>query len=891
MNIVGADKRTQYYRMKPEEVLVSLKSHTMGLTNTEAVRRHTNAGANALPQPDNTSHTQTLLLAAGHPFVALSAIASLLASSLDQPGLAAVMLGLTVTHIAIRFYGLQLKPLFDGGSLLPVHVKVTRNDQTRSLDIAKLVVGDIVHLETGEMVPADIRLLTEQDFTTNDAVLLGGNVHTRKFAHVINHDVPLIARNNIAWAGTTVVRGSALGVVIAIGAQTELGRISILQQVASTRGNLGDRVPRRYIFTLFALVGLSVTAFLGWQTGTSQSAAVLALLAFAIGTTPHGLHIVRLMMGMSTKRTLAKQGIQVANANALIRLGNTDTLFIDTTEAAKSTATATAITVGRTRYSVEDSGYEPGGRICSSDGTPLSKKDLRELKLLFEAGALVNTANVLRPDSHHKSWRAHGNLYEAAVLVLARKAGLHTEQLRSKYEELRFFPYDAGRGMASSVRRYGDDLVVFVRGNPEKILESSKKIWDHGHVRTLSTNDRAFLASEAAQPPDLSHMAFAFRILPKRADVTTLTIDEAEQELTFLGLVGTTSTNSMDAFATTAQQAGLRTVLLTNEISRNAHTSGTIRKLDDAQLLQLLQSDSPIFTRLNPEDLLRLVAVRQQAGHTVAMLGTNIANIPALCKADVGLTFNNQSAQTLRAATDIHIRNQEDFTATVNVSRLLGVRFKHLYTLAVIETIAMALIVLVGAFNLFYGHVPLPVSAPVLLAVQLAFLPLAGLATATNKRIVCWRFSELFVAGAALAILVYASFLMYFSLHNISPSYISPASEFVQGATAVSLAIFALSLWIENFIASWHTQANQSLRFNVCFSLGVLSLLGILYIPGLQTIFGTTGLQRLDWLLVAAAGILYVAFRLFQRHARHHSRHAVIKLHHETFGKDAPLHL
>lgn len=880
MNTVGADKRTQYYRMGPDTVLKTLKSHTLGLTNSEAARRQADQGANVLPN-SRLSEASLLLQAAGHPYVAVTALAAALASFASQTNLALLLAGLLGMHVALRFSALRSQLSGAVRVTLPTHVKVTRNDQTRSLETANLVVGDIVHVAAGETVPADLRILEENDLVTNDSLLFGGNLQTRKFSHAVSQVVPLLARNNQLWAGSTVVQGSGRGVVIAIGAQTELGRIAVLHRTALLHKLVRyGQDPARYVFSALALLAGLALLLLGWQSGSDSNDVLLALLLVAVSIAPNGLGLTRWLLAAQASRRVSDGRNASLQGSTLAAFGGADIAIIDTADAAHNTVVARTVTVGRTTYTTEDTGYEPTGKIIGDNGKALTRKQAADLKLLFEACALVNNAAVLRPDTRHKAWHARGNLYEVAALVLARKGGINTERLQAGHEVLRAFPYDAGRQLASSVRKYGSDTVVFVRGNPAAVLEHSNKLWDHGHVRALSVGDKTFFAEQTPAIKGKAYMAFAYRILPDKTDLSALDMDAAEQDLTFLGIVEMEHVSAMDAVVTAAQAAGLRTVTVTADAHPGSISSASLRKLNDAQLVMLFEENC-LFSRLTTEDMLRLVTTAQYAGHRVAMMSNGLASMPARVQAEAGMTLGQHYQRD-------NISEAAEFTAALAAARDLLLKLDGMQRLAVIQSVSLAVAGLLSAVGLFYYRVPFAASVGVVLALQLLVFPFAAFALPLAKgHLVATR--ELAAAGCTLGLLAYLGFIYSFNVRGVSPSFIGPSNRFTLAAVTASAMILGLAMFAEVLLVHYQTRTTPNMQRWVYLGAAAFVMINIAYNPWLQGFLGITALTLPDWLAVIGTALLYAGFRLFQHHTRHHTREAVVRLHREVHGPHAPL--
>lgn len=903
--MVGPDKRLNYYRLTADEVIAALHSHKMGLTHAEA-RRRGEVQQNILTEAPGQPRTTRYLLQT-RPILLLTLLAALGLSI--QEGNTALSLALTV--VTIMHLILTRLTQTDRHSaelsfnaLLPAHTKVVRNGQVETIGTAAVVVGDLVYLQSGDVVPADVRLIDEQNFVTNDAAILGGSTHVRKFAYALRSDVALAARNNLAFAGTTAVAGEAHGVVTATGTQTELGRIQQLTQHQQKKPGRPERLIRLQRIALFAsgLTALVFLVLLSLQTEATNTMRLilLVLVALAVGILPLLVQLTTLY----TKWTLRRNGIRVKDLSALDSLGRVDIMLCDPATFGGSDASAVSFAIGRSTYAITGAGYEPNGRIVDDQGKLLTKKALRELALFFESAALSHHATVLPPDGQHKSWHVHGNVIDGALLTAARRAGLKTEQLHDAHEIVSIFPFDAHRQLGGVVRRYGNDLVLFVQGTPEVLLAHSTKLWDHGHVRTLTSRDATHFTTHHTRQAasGLTCTALAYRILPRNTNVTTLTMERAEQKLTFLGAmdIGHAMHAHSRALLQAVQGSHVRVSFLTNHPSLYTIDSERLRHLSDARLLERLRKGSATFAQLTAEDKLRLVSLAQAAQHTVAICGTNLSDLPALKLAEVALDAQTSDSLWRGRLVSATVQELAQIAHTVPLSRRLANGVTHMLGVTTIDQFAaLALAVLAAGVSMLL-HVPAAITPLQLLVTLIVLQPLAAaitFITHPNSQAFADRHHDTLRTALTFGILAAAialgNFLAFFMRSGISPGYLDPSSILAAHAATVTLASLVLGQWVNALLAFGDLKTLRQFyrRINTpVLAADVLAftiLLGIIYFVPIQTLLATRSLTLADWLCIVLGTALYASLHLLEYHTRQHTRHAVVQLHHEKFGKSS----
>lgn len=937
MTTAGPAKRLHYYRMAPEAVIAELRSHKMGLTNVEAARRLEAHGANTLYHAHRESPFVTFLRQFKSLFVLVLLTSAAFSLYLRDGKTAAILIVIALVNAAVGFFQEHKAETLMTSleRLLVPRAKVLRNDTLKDVDSTELVPGDIVAIEEGDSVPADLRLLEEDELTTNDFALTGESNPSRKFVHALSAPVALAARHNLAFMGTTVATGTARGIVIGTGMHTELGRIASLSQVTHTdssplqkeMNNLATRL------TQGTLILAAVLAVIALQADLGLKAALLFAIGISAAMIPNGLVAEVNITLAQTANRMARARALVKKLSAVETLGATNIILTDKTGTlTKNEMTVTNLLIGRTTYSVTGTGYEPAGRILSAGKRPLGKAALQDLNLFFMTGALASNAKVNQPDGQHAVWYVLGDPTEGAVVTLARKAGLQTEKLNLRYPEIKEFQFDSGRKLMSSVRRYDDGSVaVFVKGAPEAVLARSTKLWDHTLTRRLTPADRDFFTAhnETAAQHTMRNLAFAYRLLPKDTDVHALDMNAVEQNLTFLGMVSMHDPlrDDVSAAMTAAREAHVRVSVVTGDYPTTAKAIATkaalvapnqqitivladeLAGLSDGQILQLVEEGGAVFSRVSPEDKLRIVEIAKASGRVVAVTGDGINDAPALKRADIGVAMGKTGTDVAKDAADIVLLDDSFSTLVraIEQGRLTFHNIRKAARCALTDNAGELLTILISLGMQAWFHIPLAITAIQILAIdviaQIAPITALGWDTAQAKLmhdrprrlgdhiINAAAVREFVMFGLLAAIIASANFLFFFARHHLSPAYIDTTSTLYTNATTLTYLTLVLCQFInlllvradahERFFTAY-LWSNK--RLLVAFGFSFFCISNLMYNPMVRPYFHTAALSCMDWLTALFAAACYFAVRLLQRHTRKHTRRAVLSVHATSRG-------
>ncbi len=926
----GGGKQLHYYRLGAEEVLKQLDSSAEGLTTKESRKRLEQSGGNILLRAKHESAIITLVRQFKNLLVLMLLTSAGFSIYLKDAKTATILIAIAALNAGIGFFQEHkaetlMKSL---ENLLVPQAKVLRDGRLEQIDSTELVAGDVIYIEGGDSVPADVRIIEEAELASNDFALTGESNPSRKFVHAIGADVPLGSRHNLLFMGTTVATGSGHGVVVGIGMQTELGRIASLSQATHSEpsplqkemNHLSKRIAQGTVILAIILTAIALKSDLPLQSA----------LLFGIGI---GAAMIPTCLVAEVNITLAQSASRLAKARALVKklsavetLGATNFILTDKTGTlTKNEMTVEQILVGRQHYDVSGTGYQANGSIKTEHGKALSKGVLQDLELFFMTAALASNAKVDPPDQEHPDWYVVGDPTEGALITMVRKAGYDPEQWEAAIPETKEFQFDSARKLLSSVRLRGDQVVVFVKGAPESVLSRSTEIWDHGHIRKLSATDRKFFNeyNEKQAHAAKRNLAFGYRILPKKAIHKKFIMDEVEQDFTFLGMVSMMDPlrEAVPAAMKAARAAHVKVSIITGDypttakaIARQAGLSDEIvivlgeelPGLADAQILQLVQHGGAVFSRVSPEDKLRIVELVKQSGHVVAVTGDGINDAPALKRADIGVAMGRTGTDVAKDAAEIVLLD-DSFSTLVSAIEQGRLTFRNIKKAARCVMTANAgelSTVLLGLGGLALFHIAPAIVPLQILAIDIVaqVLPITALGwDKAQHKLMREKPRDLhdhIINGPAIggfvgfgflaAALAYGNYLLFFARHDLSPRFLDPNLPLYHQATTLTYLTLALCLSVylmferadahEKFFTSY-LWSNKKLL--AAFATSLFLICTLIYNPMIQPYFHAGPLSAVDWLTALACAALYMGFRLIQRHTRKHSRPAVLRLHHE----------
>jgi Ca2+-transporting ATPase len=708
-----------WHRLGGGQVLERLGSGDAGLTAAAAAARLAEVGRNEL-EDKGAKRPITILWEQLTAVMVLILIGASLLSLVLGKFLEAGAIGAIVVLFALLGFVQEYRAERAIAALRKMAVptvRVTRDGTPSEIPAADLVPGDLVHLEAGTVVPADMRLVETANLRIQEATLTGESEPVDKHVDVLDRDdLALGDRRNMGYSGTQVTYGRGRGVVVATGMRTELGRIaSLLQAVDASRTPLQERLDK--VGKQLALVGVAVAGLvvlMGALAGEPASDLVLTAISVAVAVIPEGLPaVVTFTLAIGAQRMLRRNAL-IRKLPAVETLGSVTTICSDKTGTlTENRMTVTVVDVAGHHLALHtiDTAARPVRDAVA--GAPTS------LAVTLAAGVLCNDADA-RSDGHG-GLAMIGDPTETALLQVAHDGGIDIAALRALMPRTGEHPFDSDRKRMSTVHAPAagrvpelagvpqDVSLAFVKGAVDGLLPLATHVWDDdGPVAlTDSWRDRIRAANDAMASDGMRVLGVAFRAVEGAAAV-----DETESGLTLLGLVGIIDpprAEVRDAVAT-CRAAGIRPVMITGDHPLTARaiardlgittddrvlTGMELERLDDAAFDQAVREVS-VFARVSPEHKLRIVRSLQAQGDVVAMTGDGVNDAPALKRADIGVAMGITGTDVSKEASDMVLRDDNFATivAAVEEGRVIYDNLRRFVSFAVAGNIGKILVML-----------------------------------------------------------------------------------------------------------------------------------------------------------------------------------------------------
>ncbi len=683
-----------HHGLATHEVVLLLETDAQrGLSGHEAERRLHRFGPNLLPQAKTAGSLVRFAWQFNHPLIYVLLGAGIVTLALGELVDASVIIGVVLVNAAIGFVQeSRAEAALDAlRAMVQTSAKVRRDGHVRSLPSEQLVPGDLVLIEAGDKVPADLRLLAIGELQVDESALTGESVPVVKDEVVLPAATPVADRRNMVYSGTLVTHGSGTGAVVATGAETELGEIHRLVGAADT---LATPLTRKLtwfskVLTVAILMLAAVTFGVGVLRGESASEMFTAAVALAVGAIPEGLPAaVTITLAIGVSR-MARRRAVVRRLAAVETLGSTTVVCSDKTGTlTENQMTVRAVWTPDDSFEVTGSGYAADGAVLHR-GRPATVDVGSALRWTLLAGAACNDARL---DPSDGTWRVVGDPTEGAMLVVAAKAGLHRDSVRASLPRVAAIPFSSDRQYMATLHQPADDSTstVLVKGGVERVLElCGYEMAADGHTRCLDAA-RVLRAAD-----ELAHEGL--RVLATAAgpteDARAFEDESFAGALVFTGLQAMLDPPRPAAIAAvrTLHGAGIDVKMITGDHAVTATAiAAQLGLLDDrcrdgdvltgAALAALPSEAYPeaverasVFARVSPEQKLRLVEGLQARGHVVAMTGDGVNDAPALQQADIGIAMGRGGTEVAKEAADMVLTDDDFATIEAAVEEGRGV--------------------------------------------------------------------------------------------------------------------------------------------------------------------------------------------------------------------------
>ncbi len=867
---------------------------THGLTQAEADARVARYGPNKLAQSQQRSTLDIFLAQFRSLIVALLVAATVIAFAMGENLEAVAILVVIVINAAIGFFT-EWKAEHALSALQNQSVRVAhviRDGAEREIPATELVPGDLVVLAAGARVPADGRIVESARLQIEEAALTGESNAVNKTADPLDDDeVALGDRLNMAFLSTTITDGRGRLLVTVTGAQTEVGKIGTLIDSATKHATPLElklaRLGRLLIVLVLVLCTFIVLA--GWLRGVSDFWRMLEIgLSLAIAAVPEGLPAVATMTLALGMQRMARMRALVRRLPAVETLGSVTVICTDKTGTlTKNEMTACVYILDHRRVDVTGAGYATVGTF-QAGGDSIDTKADEHLALALRIGLLCNDAKVERSDGRNT---VLGDPTEAALIVVAEKAGMSQAGLASEFPRLSEVPFDStSKRMVTVHRSPQGKTIAFVKGAPATMIAASNLHVQATGVTPLTQDDQRYWkdANEKLAGTALRVLALAYRELPDE-----YTEADFAKELIFVGLVGMSDPLRDEAKAAiaTCREAGIRTVMITGDQQPTAAEIARQLGIDidpdgrplrtvhgreltdlDAEGWKRAVADAAVFARVSPEHKLKIVEALQQQGHVVAMTGDGVNDAPAMKQADIGIAMGIKGTEVAKENADMVITD-DDFKSIVGAveqGRIIYgniLRFLHyLLSCNFSEILTVFIALMIGW--------PLPLVALQILwlnlitdifpAFALALEPSAPDAMKRPPRdpkesLLTLRFIGLIAwQGLLLAGVTLLAF-------GVGMSWYGTEAEGLRRATTMTFMTLALAQVFHAFNSRSQRRSAFTSRFfsNVWLWAAVAMCLilqaAAVYLPLLQKVLHTVPPTTLEWGVIAVCSLLPVA--------------------------------
>ncbi|OIN86495.1 MAG: carbonate dehydratase [Alphaproteobacteria bacterium CG1_02_46_17] len=875
-----------WHSISKEDVIQKFGASASGLSNVEALTRLDRYGANRLPEAAKSSAFLRFLLQFHNILIYVLLGCAVVTAALDHWIDSGVIMAVVIVNAIIGFLqeGKAERAMDAIRHMLSLHANVIRDGKRINIEGEKLVPGDIVLLEAGDKVPADLRLLDAHSLLVQEAILTGESVPVEKHAEPVDEHAPLGDRSCMAFSGTLVARGQGKGVVVSTGGQTEIGHISgLLSKVETLTTPLVTQmgVFAKWLTILIVLIAallLTYGYFVGHRDFTEIFMAVVGLSVAAI---PEGLPAVLTITLAIGVQSMAQRNAIVRRLPAIETLGAVSVICTDKTGTLTHNEMMVAsVLTHQHMFTLGGDGYVPKGALMLEDAS-VSPSEHNVLEELARAATLCNDADLRQQDG---VWAVEGDPMEGALLAFAAKMDIDIRNERSTWARTDEIPFDAKhRFMATLNHDHEGHAFAYIKGAPERIISMClNQRSANGNTEPLNTG---YWNEKAEAIAALGQRVLAFAVKSVKSEHSVLEHSDVEYTLTLLGMVGMIDPLRSEAIVAVAEchSAGIRVKMITGDHAKTAiaigkqiglqnsdrvMTGADLDVMNDASLRQAVL-DCDIFARTSPEHKLRLVMALQSHGMTVAMTGDGVNDAPALKRADAGIAMGRKGSEAAKEAAELVLAddNFASIVAAVREGRTVYDNIKKVISWTIPTSTGEAMTIIVA---LLFG-MTLPVTPIQILWVNLITAVTLGLALAfepteenTMRRPPRPR-NEPLLNGELVWHIVLVSTLFLCGVYGIY-SYALDRGYSLELArtfalnTLVVMEIFQL-FFIRNIYSTSLTWKSVRGTKMVWLTVGVVTVaqFAITYLPPLQTVFSTESIPFWDGVLIIAIGVALFA--------------------------------
>lgn len=658
-----------WHALSVDEVLAFLKTEKEGLSEEEVVHRQKRYGYNVLPSPKSRSAILRFLAQFQHILIYILLISVLITLVLGEWLNAGVIFMVILINAVIGFFqeGKAEEALQVVSKLLPLQCLVIRENKHRMISAEQLVPGDRVLLQSGDKIPADLRLISVDNLRISEMILTGESLPVEKKLMPLPVETPISDQANMAFSGTLVSSGRGLGVVVGTGKETEIGRITqLLGQIEKPTTPLLHKINHfSYWLSLFifSLVSFLFLWGLFFREYTLEKILMISV-GIAVSAIPEGLPVILTITLAIGVRRMALRNAVIRRLPAVEALGSVTVICTDKTGTlTRNEMTATQVCMADQRFRVTGSGYIPYGEFYEEERL-IEAKQIPALMALCKAGILCSESEFLEKHGHLE---LQGDPTEGALLILGMKAGYDLKILRKEHPLIDIIPFESEHALMATLHHDHDgNSVIYVKGAPEIIVKfCNKALGNQGE----SSIDLSFWDHQIKMITQKGQRALAIAFKPVSSVHQVLSFTDVVSGLVLLGIVGIMDPPREEALLAIqeCQSAGICVKMITGDhsftaraiaeqmgigIGKKVLTGEALEKLDAIQFVEEAEQVD-VFARTTAAQKLKLVEALQSKGQIVAMTGDGVNDAPALKQAEIGVAMGLKGSEAAKEAAEI----------------------------------------------------------------------------------------------------------------------------------------------------------------------------------------------------------------------------------------------
>lgn len=866
----------QWYQYSKNQIETELKtSAESGLTAAEAKLRLAQYGLNKLPETPPESWAALFFRQFKSPLIYILLICSVIIYFLGQLTDSIIILVVLLVNAAIGTVqeGRAGRMLQSLKKLSSADATVIRDGLELILPETEVTVGDILILQEGQLVAADCRVIFSQNLSLNESMLTGESAAVFKSTAVLTeNNLPASSRHNMVFKGTAVLGGYGKMVVVAVGINTEVGKISQLLLQPEEPMPLQKNINALTRIIIYIVGIISVCLFiLGVITGRDPREMFSLVVSLAISVIPEGLPLILTIILAHGVWRLSKKNALVKKLQAVEALGQAKVIAVDKTGTiTENQMIIKVLFCGKKIFRVTGNGYEPKGAIFLGDKAQNNNADIT---MAATVASLANKASVQFVEESG-SYKVSGDPTEAAMLVFGEKFGFPKEMSLEHYKETGEIPFEHKNKYRAVFYEHESRIFCAVAGAPEVILAYCAYFQENGVIREKTAQDQKYFeqAVDKFSARGLRVVGFAFKHLAKGH------LLDKVGDLVFGGFFGIEDSIRPEAKKAVefAQSSGVKVVMITGDLKNTAKaiakevgifregdiilTGAELLELGPKQLAEKLP-DVSVFARVSPEDKIQIIRAYKALNLVVAMTGDGVNDAPSLVAADLGVAMGKIGTEVAKQAADIVLLddNLHSIVTAIKEGRVMYANIKKALQFLFSTSLGELLTIVIC---IFFG-LPLPVTAVQILWLNLITDPLSGAALALEKEEggeagqKKTKLSKYFLDFPALSHMVIVGLVMAGGAIYIHSLYYQISSA---KASTLALTLLAVYQWLNAFNCRFVSQSlfNKRIFGNFYVWLTFAANLGLQVLavgnPWFNKILGTTPLNFSEWIIIFGLG-------------------------------------